>query len=82
LNQKHPIIAQRKRNVILLHNNARLHVAKVIKDMSALQWKVIPHAIHLPDCASLDYHLFRLMQHSLADQYFKTYEEIKQCLDE
>lgn len=28
------------------------------------------------DCAPADYHLFRSMQHGLADQHLKTYEEI------
>jgi len=37
LSQKHPIITQRKCKVILLHDNARLHVAKIVKDtLSAL----------------------------------------------
>jgi len=32
LNQKCPIIVQRKRKVILLHDNTRSHVAKIVKD--------------------------------------------------
>jgi len=47
----------------LLHDNARPHVAKIVKDMLlALQWKVLSHAAYLPDCAPSDYYLFRLMQ--------------------
>jgi len=45
LNQKRPIaLKKKKRKMILLHDNARPHVAKVIKDMlSTLQWEILPH---------------------------------------
>jgi len=33
LNQKRSIIVQRKRKVILLHDNVRPYVTKVVKDM-------------------------------------------------
>jgi len=42
LNQKRPIITQKKRKIILLHDNARLHIVKVVKDtLSALQWEIL-----------------------------------------
>jgi len=42
LNQKFPIIAQRKRKVILSYNNARPLVTEVVKNTSsALQWEVL-----------------------------------------
>jgi len=67
LNHKCPI-AQRKCKMILLHNNARPHVAKIIKDMlSTLQWKVLPHTSYSSDIPS-DYHLFQSMQHGFANQ--------------
>jgi len=52
--------------VILLHDNARPHVAKIVKNT------------YVPS----DYHLFRSMQHSLFDQHFKTCEEIKKLINE
>lgn len=68
--------------MILLHDNARPHVAKTVKDtLSALNWEVLPHAAYSPDCAPTDYHLFRCMQHGLADQHFTSYEEIQKWLD-
>jgi len=45
--------------MILLHDNVRPHVAKVVKDtLSALQSEVLPHTAYLLDCISSDYHLF------------------------
>lgn len=83
LNQKRPRIAYKKQKVILLHDNARPHIAKAVKDtLSDLQWEVLPHPAYSPDCAPSDYHLFRSMQHSLADQHFKSYESVKKWIDE
>jgi hypothetical protein len=60
-----------------------MHVAKAVQEtLLTLKWEVLPHAAYSPDCAPSDYHLFRSMQHGLADQHFKTYEEIKKWLDE
>jgi len=64
LKQKCPIITQRKRKVILLHDNARPHIAKVIKDIDT--WKVLSHASYLLDCAP-HYHLFRSMWFGFID---------------
>jgi len=36
--------------------------------------------VYLLDYISSNYHLFRSMQHDLADQHFRTYEEIKNDL--
>jgi len=34
-----------------------------------------------PDVALSDYHLFRSMAHGLADQHFRSYEEVKNWID-
>ncbi|GFU61703.1 mariner Mos1 transposase [Trichonephila clavipes] len=34
-----------------------------------------------PDLAPSDYHLFRSMAHGLADQHFRSYEEVKNWID-
>ena len=49
--------------MILQHDNAWPYVAKPIKTY--------------PDIASSDYYLFRSMAHGLADQQFRSYEDIK-----
>ena len=70
------------RRVILLHNNARLHVAKPVKIyLETLQWEVLPHPPYSPDIAPFDFHLLRSMAHSLVDQRFQSYEEVKKLID-
>ena len=66
--------AQKHDKVILLHDNARPHVAKPVKTyLETLQWDVLPHPS--------DFHLFRSMAHGLADQRFHSYEEAKKWID-
>ncbi len=78
LKEKRPIPANKQRTVILLHDNARPHVAKQVKNtLEALKWEILPHAAYLPDCAPPDYHLFRSMQSALRDQHFRNQEHIK-----
>jgi len=62
----------------LQHDNARPHVAKVVKTyLETLKWEVLPHPPYSSDVAPSDYYLFRSMAHGLADQHFWSYEEIK-----
>jgi len=54
---------QKHDKVILLHNNARLHVAEVVKKyLETLKWDVLPHSPYSPDIAPSNYWLFRRMQ--------------------
>jgi hypothetical protein len=48
----------------------------------SLGWEVLPHALYSPDLAPSDYHLFRLLQHHLADTHFKTVEEVRKSIDD
>ena len=78
LKDKRPQYNERHDEVILQHDNARPHVAKVVKTyLETLKWEVLPHPLDSPDVAPSDYHLFRSMAHGLADQHFRSYEEIK-----
>jgi len=56
LRKKWPEYEQRHDKVIFLHDNARPHVAKVIKKyLETLKWNVLPHPPYSPDIAPSDY---------------------------
>ncbi|KAG5321397.1 MOS1T transposase, partial [Pseudoatta argentina] len=79
---KRPLYAQRHDKVILLHDNARPHVAKPVKTyLETLKWEVLPHPLYSPDIAPSDFHLFRSMAHGLADRRFHSYEEAQKWID-
>ncbi|KAG5305782.1 MOS1T transposase, partial [Pseudoatta argentina] len=82
LKEKRPLYAQKHDKVILLHNNARPHVAKPVKTyLETLKWEVLPHPLYSPDIAPSDFHLFRSMAHGLADRRFHSYEEAQKWID-
>ena len=82
LKDKWPQYNERYDKMILQHDNARPHGAKMIKTyLETLKWEVLPHPPYSPDVAPSDYHLFRLMAHGLADQHFRSYEEVKNWID-
>ena len=58
---------KRQHKVILLHDNAPSHTAKLVKEMiEAFDWEILSHAAYSPDLAPSDYHLFASMGHVLA----------------
>ncbi|UYV60657.1 hypothetical protein LAZ67_1001770 [Cordylochernes scorpioides] len=58
---KRPLYAKRHDKVIYQHDNARPHVAKVVKEtLEALQWDVLPHPLYSPDIAPSDYHMLEM----------------------
>jgi len=82
LKDKRPQYNERYDKVILQHDNARPHVAKVIKTyLETLKWEVLSHPPYSPDVAPSDYHLFRSIAHGLTDQHFRSYEEVKNWID-
>ncbi|KAG5316282.1 MOS1T transposase, partial [Pseudoatta argentina] len=76
------LYAQRHDKVILLHDNARPHVAKPVKTyLETLKWEVLPHPPYSPVIAPSNFHLFRSMAHGLADRRFHSYEEAQKWID-
>ena len=89
INLKHALIekrsewARRHGKVILQHDNAPSHTAKVVKNtLKALSWEILSHPSYSPDLAPSDYHLFASMEHSLAEQRFANFEEVEKWLVE
>ena len=67
--------------MILLHDNARPHVTKLVKEtLETLRWEVLSHAAY-SDCAP-SYHLFRSMTYALAEEHFNSYEDVEKWVSE
>lgn len=76
--QKRP---NRRGKVILLHDNARPHVAQVVKAaIEELDWEVLQHPPYSPDLAPTDYHLFRSMSNQIRGVTFSNDEDLKRWL--
>lgn len=82
LKEKRPQYYSRHEKIILLHDNARPHVAAPVKKyLETLDWEVLPHPPYSPDIAPSDYHLFRSMAHALTAQRFTSYQDTKNWVD-
>ncbi|GFV72790.1 mariner Mos1 transposase [Trichonephila clavipes] len=78
LKDKVPQYNERHDKVILQHDNARPHVAKMVNTyLETLKWEVLPQPLYSPDLAPSDYPSFRSIAHGLADEHFWSYEEVK-----
>jgi histone-lysine N-methyltransferase SETMAR len=64
--------------VILLHDNARPHVAHLTaQKMQELDWEPLIHPAYSPDIAPTDFYLFRSLQHSLTGKKFENLHDIE-----
>ncbi len=70
--------SNRKGHTILLHDNARPHIAQDIKAaLQELEWEVLQHPPYSPDLAPTDYHLFRSLSNHLRGITFDTQDDLK-----
>ena len=82
LKDKRPQYSERHDKVILHHDNSRPHVAKEVKTyLETLKREVLTHSPYSPDMAPSDYHMFKSMAHGLANQLFRSHEEVTNWID-
>ena len=79
---KRPEYATRHEAIIFHHDNARPHVAILVKKyLENRGWEVLPHPPYSPELAPSDNHLFGSMQNALTGIWFTSEQGIKNWLD-
>lgn len=79
LRQKHPALVNRD-SPLLLHDNARPHVAKLtIAKLHELGYEILPHPPYSPDISPTDYHLFLSFDNFLRHKMFNNQYDVQQA---
>ncbi|KAG8195681.1 hypothetical protein JTE90_003825 [Oedothorax gibbosus] len=66
------------KGIVLLHDNARPHVANRTKDLiTSFKWETLDHPPYSPDLAPSDYHLFLHLKKHLGGQRLQDDDEVK-----
>lgn len=72
-----PALVNRK-GPILLHDNARPHVAKsTLQKLNEMGYETLPHPPYSPDLSPTDYHFFKHLDNFLKEKCFKTEVDAK-----
>lgn len=73
----------RHHQVLFLHDNARPHIAKKVKQtLEELGWEVLKHPPYSPDLAPSDFHLFLALDNAIRGLTFSDEEELENWLAE
>ncbi|EYC40912.1 hypothetical protein Y032_0590g388 [Ancylostoma ceylanicum] len=73
----------RRASVLLLHFNARLHVAKGTRDkLEELGWDTVPHPPYSLDIVPSDYDLFRPLKAFLTQKKFTKIEDVERAISD
>ena len=82
LRGKRPQYQEKHDKVSLQYDSSQPRVARPVKTyLETLKWEILAHLPYSPDVVSSDYNFFRSMAHGLAHQHFRSYEEVKKCID-
>lgn len=82
LRQKQPSLVNRK-GPILLHDNARPHVAQqTLQKLNELQYEILPHPPYSPDISPTDFHLFKHLDHFMTNKTFKDKAAVENAFKE
>ncbi|KAF2348123.1 Transposase type 1 [Trinorchestia longiramus] len=77
LSKNRPALVHR-RGPILLHDNARPHVARMtVQKFTELGYETLPHPPYSPDLSPTDYHLFKHLSTFLDGKTFRSKQEVK-----
>lgn len=68
---------------ILLHDNARPHIAKkTFQKLNDLGYEILQHPSYSPDLSPTDFHLFRSLEHKLRNKIFRNLEEFQKMFSD
>ena len=70
------------KGVVLLHDNARVHVSRqTTAKLEEFGWDIFGHPPYSPDLAPSDYHMFPALKKHLGRQKFASDEEVVEAVD-
>ena len=68
---------------ILLHDNARLHVAQLtLQKLNKLGYETLPHPPYSPDLSPTDYHFFKHLDNFLREKCFKNRDDAESAFND
>ncbi|KAF2346517.1 hypothetical protein FHG87_022727 [Trinorchestia longiramus] len=77
LSEKKPALVNR-RGPILLHDNARPHVARMtVQKFTELGYETLPHLPYSSDLSPTDYHLFKHLSTILDGKTFRSKQKVE-----